>query len=291
MEQKILNGKILASQILDKLSIDINNIVGSGKRPPTLAVVLIGSNVASQIYVNNKKKACVAIGIKSIEILKPASISQDELIELIRELNANNEIDGILVQLPLPNHLNSRIIIDNISPNKDVDGFSCYNMGALALKNPTVSPCTPHGIMHILDSINFEYTGANATIIGSSNIVGRPMALELLNQGATVTICNSKTKDLPKFTKNADLIVVAVGFAKFLKAEWVNENSVIIDVGINRLADGSLCGDTDFDNLIPKVSYITPVPCGVGPMTIAMLMQNTLKCYNNSLKYQPNLKF
>lgn len=287
MQQKILNGKILATKILDDITQQINGHIASGKRRPTLAVVLIGSDPASQIYVNNKKHACNKVGIKSIEILKPSTITQDELLELVLQLNTNSEVDGILVQLPLPKHLDSKLIIDNILPSKDVDGFSRYNMGSLALKDPLISPCTPHGIMHMLDSINFEYAGATATIIGASNIVGRPMALELLNRGATVTICNSKTKNLAKFTSDADLIVVAIGKPRFLKADWVRTNSVIIDVGINRLPDGNLCGDADFDNLIDKVAYITPVPSGVGPMTIAMLMQNTLKCYT---KYTSNLK-
>lgn len=279
MQQKILNGKVLASQILDNITQQIVNIVGAGNRCPTLAVVLIGDDPASQVYVSGKKNACAKVGIKSIEILKPNTITQNELITLIQQLNSDTEVDGILVQLPLPKHLDSKLIIDNILPHKDVDGFNRYNVGSLALQDPKIAPCTPHGIMYMLDSINFKYAGATATIMGASNIVGRPMALELLNRGATVTICNSKTKDIAKFTRDADLVVVAIGKPKFLKAEWVRENSVIIDVGMNRLPDGSLCGDADFDNIIHKVSYITPVPFGVGPMTIAMLMQNTLKCY------------
>ncbi|MCE2705834.1 MAG: bifunctional methylenetetrahydrofolate dehydrogenase/methenyltetrahydrofolate cyclohydrolase FolD [Proteobacteria bacterium] len=281
MNSKILDGKKLSINLLDEIKskIDILNI--EGKRLPALAVVLVGNNPASEIYVRNKKTACSKVGIKSVEYLMSDQASQIELLDLINKLNIDPTIDGILVQLPLPAHISSKIVIDAINPHKDVDGFHRYNMGSLALRDPNICPCTPHGIIYILDSINFKYHGKHIVIIGDSNIVGRPMALELLNRGSTLTICNSKTINLPQFTKIADVIIVAVGKPKFLQKALVGPQSIVIDVGINRLADNSICGDADFENMLDIVQYITPVPGGVGPMTIAMLMNNTLTCYNN----------
>lgn len=275
MQDKILSGTALSTQILDKLVTRINK----NSRPPCLAVILIGKDHASEVYVKNKKNTCAKLGIKSVGHELPSTITEEELIKLIHKLNQDNTVDGILVQLPLPQHIDSTAIIDNIAPHKDVDGFHKYNMGSLALNNPQICPCTPHGIMYMLDKLKITYHGLKTVVIGMSNIVGRPMALELINRGATVTLCNSKTKNLSTITQSADLIIVAVGKPKLVKANWVKPGSVVIDVGINRLENGKLCGDVDFEEVLPKVSYITPVPGGVGPMTIAMLMQNTLRCY------------
>lgn len=280
--EKIIDGKYLAEQILAKTAAQIEQLVQQKKRIPGLAVVIVGDNPASKVYVNSKSKTCEKIGIKSFKFTLPENTSEVELLTLVRQLNNDSLVDGILVQLPLPKHLNSKIIIDNISPHKDVDGFHRYNIGSLTLQDPTICPCTPHGVIYMLDSIKFNYPGKHAVMIGASNIVGRPMALELLNRGCTVTICNSKTQNLPELTKLADLIVIAVGKPKMLQSDWVKADSVIIDVGMNRLDNGKLCGDADFDNLINRVSYITPVPGGVGLMTIAMLMQNTMECYLNN---------
>ena len=280
MQNKILNGKLLAKEILDKVGVSIQNIQNTGKRSPCLVVILVGDDPASAVYVRNKKNACTKVGIKSIEFVLPSSILDTELHELIQQLNLDHNVDGILLQLPLPANLDAKCLIDSISPQKDVDGFSRQNMGALALNNPEICPCTPHGIMYILDSIpEISYYGKNVVILGSSTIVGRPMALELINRGATVTICNSKTRNLNEVVSRADILVVAVGKANFVQGTWLKKGCIVIDVGINRLADGSLCGDVDFNSAIDIASYITPVPGGVGPMTIAMLIQNTLSCY------------
>lgn len=281
MQEKILSGKVISTQIIDKISQKLKQI----SRPPCLAVVLVGMDPASKIYVNNKKNMCNTIGITGISHELPESTSQTELLTLINNLNQDKNIDGILVQLPLPKHLDSKIIIDNIVPHKDVDGFHRYNMGSLALNDPQISPCTPHGVMYMLDRLKISYHGLKTVIIGMSNIVGRPMALELINRGATVTLCNSKTKNLAQTTALADLVIVAVGKPQMVKASWIKPGAIVIDIGINRLDSGKLCGDVDFDEVLPIASYITPVPGGVGPMTIAMLMQNTMHCYelNNQL--------
>lgn len=277
MNNKILNGKILSAEILTKIKTQIEK--NTTNRKPALAVILVGNDPASQVYVKNKKNACAQVGITSLEYHLKSDITQAELTQLLVQLNQDPTIDGILVQLPLPSHLNSKLVIDTILPTKDVDGFNRYNMGSLALNDPQICPCTPHGIMYMLDSLKLDYHGKNVVIIGTSNIVGRPMALELLNRGATVTICNSKTKHLSNVTKEADILIVAVGKPKLVKSSWVKSSSIIIDVGINRLTNGMLCGDVDFDDVVNKVQFITPVPGGVGPMTIAMLIKNTMRCY------------
>ena len=274
MHDKLIDGKKLSEQIL----LDIKTEVMQLQRKPTLAVVLIGEDQASQIYIRNKKNACAKVGINSKEFLLPITTTETQLITLIKTLNQDPNIDGILVQLPLPKHLTSSLVIDTILPSKDVDGFHRYNMGSLALNNQTICPCTPHGVIYMLDSIKFTYPGKHIVIIGTSNIVGRPMALELLNKGATITVCNSKTPHLQKTTLIADVLIVAIGKAKLIKREWVKDNSIIIDVGIN-YQDNKICGDVDFEEVIDKVAYITPVPGGVGPMTIAMLIKNTMQCY------------
>lgn len=276
INNKIIDGKKAASEILENIKSQITSLSG---RTPCLAVILVGNDEASKVYVKNKKLACEKVGIKSVEYLLSETTTEDELLNVVNKLNLDSTIDGILVQLPLPKHLNSKIIIDSISPNKDVDGFHRYNMGSLAVNSPNISPCTPHGVMYLLDDLNLDYHGKKVVVLGSSNIVGRPMALELLNRGATVTICNSKTKELAKVASGADILVAAVGRAKFVTEDFIKPGAIVIDVGINRDINGKLCGDVDFDDIINKVAAITPVPGGVGPMTIAMLIANTMKCY------------
>jgi methylenetetrahydrofolate dehydrogenase (NADP+)/methenyltetrahydrofolate cyclohydrolase len=284
MKHKILSGEQLAGQILDRITTQVAQLGSS--RKPALAVVLVGNDPASQVYVGRKKTACAKVGIKSLDFTLPEDTTQEALLKLIEQLNLDPTVDGILVQLPLPKHLNNKLVIDKILPNKDVDGFHRYNIGSLAINDPQICSCTPHGIMYMLDSLQLDYAGKHVVIIGASNIVGRPMALELLNRGATVTVCNSKTKNLPELSNQADILVVAVGKPKLVKASWVKPDSIVIDVGTTLLDNGKLCGDVDFEEVIPKVSYITPVPGGVGPMTIAMLINNTLHCYylNNQSK-------
>jgi methylenetetrahydrofolate dehydrogenase (NADP+)/methenyltetrahydrofolate cyclohydrolase len=275
MQNKILNGKDISLKLLNQVSDQVRTM----SKPPVLAVILVGNNPASLVYVNNKKNACQKTGIISVSHELAQNTSEAKLLDLVKQLNDDKNIDGILVQLPLPKHLNSKLIIDNIAPHKDVDGFHRYNIGSLALGEPQICPCTPHGIIYMLNQINLNYHGLNAVIIGTSNIVGRPMALELINLGATVTVCNSKTKNLAEISASADLLIVAVGRPKLVKASWVKSGAIVIDVGINHLENGKLCGDVDFDEVLPIVSHISPVPGGVGPMTIAMLMQNTLHCH------------
>lgn len=276
MKNKIIDGRALSGNILQTIA---NQVYALERRVPSLAVVLVGDDEASKVYIKNKKLTCKKVGIKSVEYLLSAKTTEEELLTLVKKLNLDNSIDGILVQLPLPKHLNSKIIIDSILPNKDVDGFHRYNMGSLALNSPNISPCTPHGIMYMLDNLNLDYHGKNVVVLGSSNIVGRPMALELLNRGATVTVCNSKTKNVADIAKTADILISAVGRAGFVTKDFIKHGAIVIDVGINRGGDGKLCGDVDFNDVMDIVSMITPVPGGVGPMTIAMLIANTMKCY------------
>ncbi|RTL12011.1 MAG: bifunctional methylenetetrahydrofolate dehydrogenase/methenyltetrahydrofolate cyclohydrolase FolD [Neisseriaceae bacterium] len=279
LNNKLISGKVLSQEILDDISERVEEIRLNQMRQPCLAVILVGNDPASQVYVKNKKNACSKVGIKSLEYVLPAETTQEELLALIHQLNDDYTVDGLLVQLPLPAHLDSKLVIDTILPNKDVDGFHRYNMGSLALRDPNISPCTPHGVMYMLDSLKINYHGKQAVILGTSNIVGRPMALELMNRGATVTMCNSKTRNVAELIATADILVAAIGKPGFVKGEWLKEGTIAIDVGINRLDDGKLCGDIDFDAALSKVKYITPVPGGVGPMTIAMLLRNTLRCY------------
>lgn len=279
LDSKVISGKVLSEEILADIAMNVENIKSSAKRVPCLAVVLVGEDPASQVYVRNKKNACIKVGVKSLEYILPAATTQDELLTLINELNQDDTVDGILVQLPLPKHFDSKIVIDTISPYKDVDGFHRYNMGALALKEPNICPCTPHGVMYMLDSLGIDYAGKHAVILGASNIVGRPMALELINRGTTVTICNSKTKNTPDMVRQADIVVAAVGKPNLVKGDWIKDGAIVIDVGINRLDNGKLCGDIDYASAYDKASRITPVPGGVGPMTIAMLLKNTLFAY------------
>lgn len=276
MSASLIDGKILASLRREELKQRIQAHIQQGHRAPCLAVVLIGTDPASSVYVSNKRKACTEVGIRSCSYDLAEQTSEEELIQLIDGLNQSSEVDGILIQLPLPKHINEAAIIERIEPAKDVDGFHPYNLGRLAQRNPLLHPCTPLGIMNLLAYYQLPVKGKHAVIIGASNIVGRPMSLELLMAGATVTICHRLTQQLDKFVKIADLIIVATGHMDVIEVEWLNKNQVLIDVGIHRLTDGSLRGDVDFNKALDKVAWITPVPGGVGPMTIATLLENTL---------------
>ena len=272
---QIIDGKKISAEVRAELKAEVAALKAKGLFPG-LAVVLVGENPASQIYVRNKTKACEEVGIKSFQHTLPGDVKEEELISLIRGLNADTGVHGILVQLPLPSHMDSDSVLDLISPSKDVDGFHPYNMGRLMIGNALLQPCTPYGIMRLLDSTGIDASGKNAVIIGRSNIVGKPMAMMLLKRNATVTICHSKTKDLPEKVREAEILVAAIGRDRFVKGDWIKEGAVVIDVGMNRAPDGRLTGDVDFDAASLKASHITPVPGGVGPMTIAMLLKNTV---------------
>ena len=272
----LIDGKATSQKIKDEIKNAVIKLKQKGITP-TLAVILVGDDPASQTYVASKQKACLACQMGSVMHKLSANTTEQELISLIDVLNADDSIDGILVQLPLPKHINTNEILRKIDPKKDVDGFCAQNMGALVSGLDGFVPCTPLGIMELLKQYNINPQGLNALVIGRSNIVGKPMAALLLNAGATVTIAHSKTKNLADLSKNADLIIAAIGKANFIKPEMVKEGAIIIDVGINRLENGKLVGDCDFENLKDKCDFITPVPGGVGPMTIAMLLSNTLK--------------
>ena len=278
MTAQIISGTQLASQIKSNVAQQISQYVAQGKRAPGLAVILVGADPASQVYVGSKRKSCAEIGIVSKSYDLPETTTEQALLELIEELNQDTEVDGILVQLPLPKHIDSTKVIEQISPEKDVDGFHPYNVGRLCQRIPTLRACTPYGVMKLLESTGISFYGKHAVIVGASNIVGRPMALELLLAGCTVTVTHRFTEDLASHIRQADILVVAVGKPKFIKGEWIKEGAVVVDVGINRL-EGKLVGDVEFDVAAQRASYITPVPGGVGPMTVAMLMQNTLSAY------------
>ncbi|HAE70652.1 MAG TPA: bifunctional methylenetetrahydrofolate dehydrogenase/methenyltetrahydrofolate cyclohydrolase FolD [Gammaproteobacteria bacterium] len=271
----IIDGK----EIAKKLRSSIAKQVAKLDRKPGLAVILVGDDPASAVYVRNKDNACKEVGFYSEKINKPLDITQAALLAEVERLNKDDKIDGILVQLPLPSHLDANQVIEAINPNKDVDGFHSENVGKLMQNKPHLRPCTPKGVMTMLATIGVDLTSKNCVVVGASNIVGRPMAMELLNARATVTICNSKTQDLSSKIKQADVVVVAVGKSKMIKGDWIKDGAIVIDVGINRLDDGSLSGDVDFDTAQDKASWITPVPGGVGPMTIATLLENTLTAY------------
>ena len=278
MTAQIISGTQLASQIKSNVAQQISQYVAQGKRAPGLAVILVGADPASQVYVGSKRKSCAEIGITSQSYDLPETTTEQALLELIEELNQDAEVDGILVQLPLPKHIDSTKVIEQISPEKDVDGFHPYNVGRLCQRIPTLRACTPYGVMKLLETTGISFYGKHAVIVGASNIVGRPMALELLLAGCTVTVTHRFTEDLASHIRQADILVVAVGKPKFIKGEWIKEGAVVVDVGINRL-EGKLVGDVEFDVAAQRASYITPVPGGVGPMTVAMLMQNTLSAY------------
>lgn len=281
MSAQIIDGKNIASQLRQSIKQRVQQRLDKGLIAPGLAVVLIGDDPASQIYVRNKRKACEETGIHSKAFDLPASTSQAELDSLIDQLNADNTIHGILVQFPLPPGLDQELVIERIHPNKDVDGFHPYNLGRLAQRKPALRSCTPYGIKLLLDSIGEKYKGKNALIVGASNHVGRPAALELLLAGATVTITHRFTKDLMEHVQRSDIIVVAVGKPGLVKGEWIKPGATVIDVGINRLEDGSLVGDVDFAAASERAAWITPVPGGVGPMTIATLLNNAVDAADN----------
>ncbi|MFE8071566.1 bifunctional methylenetetrahydrofolate dehydrogenase/methenyltetrahydrofolate cyclohydrolase FolD [Marinobacteraceae bacterium S3BR75-40.1] len=276
MTAKLIDGKLIAAKVKEEVKQRVAERREQGLRPPGLAVILVGDDPASHIYVRNKHRACDEAGVLSRQYELPTSTSQEELEKLVDELNEDPAIDGILIQLPLPEHLNADPLLLRIRPDKDVDGFHPYNVGRLAQRLPELRPCTPAGIIRMLDTIELDYKDCDAVVVGASNIVGRPMALELLLKGATVTVTHRFTKDLESHVSNADLVVAAAGKPGLVKGEWIKEGAVVIDVGMNRLEDGKLCGDVDFDTARERASWITPVPGGVGPMTIATLLQNTL---------------
>ncbi len=323
MSANILDGKAIAAELKAKVKQQVEALTAAGNRAPGLVVVLVGENPASQVYVRNKRNSCEEVGFCSELVQLPAETTQEKLLGLIDELNAREDVDGILVQLPLPAHIDEETVTERILPTKDVDGFHPYNVGrltlrmpllrpctpkgvmtmlektgmdlvgkdaviigqsnivgrpmALALRNPLLRPCTPRGIMTLLARTGIELAGRDAVVIGQSNIVGRPMALELLAERCTITICHSKTRDLHEKVAAADIVVAAVGIPNFVKGEWLKEGAVVIDVGINRLDSGNLCGDVDYESAREKASWITPVPGGVGPMTVATLLENTLQ--------------
>lgn len=280
MSAQLIDGKAVAEKLIGRVSEGVQARVAAGKRAPALAVILVGDNPASSIYVRNKKRSCEKAGVRSVAYDLPGSTSQDELLAIIDQLNADATIDGILVQLPLPKQIDPQAVIERIDPKKDVDGFHPYNVGRLAIKMPLLRPCTPRGVMTLLEEYGIDPKGKKAVIVGASNIVGRPQALEMLLARATVTVCHSATADLAKEVADADIVVAAVGIPNFVKGEWIKPGAVVIDVGINRLDDGSICGDVEFAVARERAGFITPVPGGVGPMTVATLLQNTLDSAN-----------
>lgn len=271
----IIDGKAISAKVRGEVAEKTAQLKERGI-VPGLAVIIVGDDPASRVYVNNKKKACAEVGFYSEEHALPATTTQDELLALVKCLNQRSDINGILCQLPLPAGLDDKAVIEAISPTKDVDAFHASNVGRIMLGEYSFLPCTPAGVMELLDSVGADISGKECVVIGRSNIVGKPMAMLLLHRNGTVTICHSRTKNLAEVTRRADILVAAVGKAKFVTADMVRDGAVVIDVGMNRDENGKLCGDVDFENVAPKCSAITPVPGGVGPMTIAMLMRNTL---------------
>ncbi|WP_343297585.1 bifunctional methylenetetrahydrofolate dehydrogenase/methenyltetrahydrofolate cyclohydrolase FolD [Pasteurella multocida] len=278
MTAQVISGTELSKTIKSQVAQKIETYTQQGKRSPGLVVILVGADPASQVYVGSKRKSCAEIGIQSKSYDLPETTQESELLALIDELNADTTVDGILVQLPLPKHIDSTKVIERITPEKDVDGFHPYNVGRLCQCIPTLRACTPYGVMKLLETTGIDLHGKHAVIVGASNIVGRPMALELLLAGCTVTVTHRFTKDLAHHVRQADILVVAVGKPKFIPGDWIKVGSIVIDVGINR-QEGKLVGDVEYDVAAEKAGYITPVPGGVGPMTVAMLMFNTLSAY------------
>ena len=276
MAAQLIDGKKISQQRIEAVAQAVKARQEKGLHTPCLAVVLVGDDPASAVYVRNKKLACQKSGIDSRSYELPSETTQDDLLKLVDELNGDPAVDGILVQLPLPAHIDSQAVLERIEPHKDVDGFHPYNVGRLVVKMPLMRPCTPKGVMTLLEAYGIDPKGKKAVVVGASNIVGRPQALELLLSRATVTICHSATQNLADEVAAADILVVGVGIPNFVKGEWVKPGAVVIDVGINRLDDGSLCGDVEFDVAKERASMITPVPGGVGPMTIATLLENTV---------------
>ncbi|MCI5764033.1 bifunctional methylenetetrahydrofolate dehydrogenase/methenyltetrahydrofolate cyclohydrolase FolD [Actinobacillus porcinus] len=279
MPAQVISGTALAKNIKAEVAQKINQYIAQGKRAPGLAVILVGADPASQVYVGSKRKSCEELGITSKSYDLAETTIEADLLALIDQLNADMTIDGILVQLPLPKHIDSTKVIERIAPHKDVDGFHPYNVGRLCQRIPTLRACTPYGVMKLLETTGISLRGQHAVIVGASNIVGRPMALELLLAGCTVTVTHRFTKDLEHHIRQADILVVAVGKPEFINGDWVKDGAIVIDVGINREADGKLRGDIQYDKAAEHAAFITPVPGGVGPMTVAMLMFNTLYAY------------
>ena len=284
MSAQIIDGKAIAKNLRLKLKDEVAAHTVKGERAPGLAVILVGADPASQVYVRNKRKACEEVGIVSFPYDLPAETTQAQLESIIDECNQNPAIDGILVQFPLPRHLDERRVIEKILPTKDVDGFHPYNVGRLTQRIPLLRACTPKGVMTMLKESKVDLLGINACIVGASNIVGRPMALELLLEGATVTVTHRFTKNLEPFVRNADLLIVAVGKPRFIPGQWIKDGAVVIDVGFYRMPVGKLCGDVDFETAKEHASLITPVPGGVGPMTVATLMENTVQAYTTHIQ-------
>ena len=279
MTAQLLDGKAMAQTLRAQIRSQVDALSAAGKRPPGLAVVIVGHDPASQIYVRNKHLACEAAGMHSLQKVMPETATQAEVLEVVHALNADPAIDAILVQLPVPKHIDSKAVVDAIAVEKDVDGFNPVNLGLLAQRTPRLRPCTPYGCMKMLEFAGIDPRGMDAVVLGQSNIVGRPAALELLMRGATVTICHSQTKDLPGHVRRADLLVAGIGKPEFVQGDWIKPGAVVLDVGINRLPSGKVVGDVAFESARERASWITPVPGGVGPMTIAMLIQNTLEAY------------
>jgi methylenetetrahydrofolate dehydrogenase (NADP+)/methenyltetrahydrofolate cyclohydrolase len=274
---RLIDGKAIARDVRAEVRAAIDALLASGQRRPGLAVIMVGDNPASAVYVRNKRASCAECGIESVAIDLPHSTSEIELLSKIDQLNADDSIDGILVQLPLPEHIRQTEVVERIDPRKDVDGFHPYNIGRLAERNPLIRPCTPYGVVRMLEHIGVSVKGRHCVIVGASNIVGRPMSLELLLMGATTTVTHRFTEELADHVRDADILIAAAGKPGLVKGEWIKPGAVVVDVGINRLGDGSLCGDVEFEAAVQRAAWITPVPGGVGPMTVAMLMKNTLE--------------
>ena len=276
MTAKLIDGKKIAEKIISEIKEKVITNQSEGIAPPGLAVIQVGGDPASSVYVRNKRKACEEVGMKSFNFDLDQLTSQEELIELVESLNNNTEVNGILIQLPLPSHINETIVIETINPSKDVDGFHPYTIGRLMQRIPLLRPCTAIGVITMLEAIEIDPKGMNAVIVGASNLVGRPLNLELLLKGATTTVCHKFTKNLKDHVMSADILAVAVGKPNFIPGSWIKENAIVFDIGINRDENGKLTGDVDFDSAKEKASWISPVPGGVGPMTVAMLIKNTL---------------
>lgn len=285
MAAKIIDGNAVAKNLHHTIAVEVQDRINKGLRVPGLAVVIVGENPASKIYVGKKRKLCQELGMISRDYNLPEVTPEAELLELIDTLNKDNVIDGILIQLPLPKHIDSHKVLERILPDKDVDGFHPYNIGKLSVGEPVLRPCTPKGVMTLLKSTGVDLKGLNAVVIGASNIVGKPMAMELINARCTVTVCRSTTRDLPDVVKQADIVVAATGVAQMVKGDWIKPGAIVIDVGINKLPNGKLVGDVDFESAKEKAGWITPVPGGVGPMTVATLMENTF--YASSVLHSP----
>ncbi|HUA25923.1 MAG TPA: bifunctional methylenetetrahydrofolate dehydrogenase/methenyltetrahydrofolate cyclohydrolase FolD [Steroidobacteraceae bacterium] len=280
MTAQLIDGRKLAAEVKNQVRTKIELALARGGRRPSLAVVKVGNDPASEVYVRNKRKACEEVGIRSVADDLPESTSEIDLLSRIDELNHDPNIDGILVQLPLPVQIQQTAVIERINPTKDVDGFHPYNVGRLAQRIPVMRPCTPYGVIKLLESIGAPFKGQHAVVVGASNIVGRPMSLELLLMGVTTTVCHRFTVDLENYVRQADILVVAAGKPGLVPGEWIKPGSIVIDVGMNRLDNGHLVGDVDFDAARERAGWITPVPGGVGPMTVAMLMHNTLEAFH-----------